>query len=148
MSLNSAAPVTSTAPMSLSDLVTDNSVKREASELSDSEDGISGHTAIKRHTIDAILGLPRLPNGFRHYPGEHLNGQLRDNDLCGDGTSYSESDDLADKVKDGSLKSWAENAKTKLGGKHITLMVYNYNAYLILQTLVKQLLELKKLLKI
>ena len=101
MSLNSAAPVTSTAPMNLSDLVTDNSVKREAAELSDTEDGLSGHTAIKRHTIDAILGLPRLPNGFRHlgYPGEHLNGQLRDSDLCGDGTSYSESDDLADKDK-------------------------------------------------
>ena len=99
MSLNSAAPVPAAAPMNLSDLVTDNSVKREASELSDTEDGISGHTAIKRHTIDAILGLPRLPNGFRHYPGEHLNGQLRDNDLCGDGTSYSESDDLAEKDK-------------------------------------------------
>ena len=101
MSLNSAPPVTT--PMSLSDLVTDTrEVKREAAEMEDTEDVVSGHTAIKRHTIDAILGLPRLGNGFRHhsYPGgEHLGGQLRDPDLCGDGASYSESDDLPDKDK-------------------------------------------------
>ena len=38
-------------------------------------------------------------------------------------------DDLARKVGDGTLKVWAENAKRMLGGKHLTLMVYNYNAY-------------------
>ena len=42
---------------------------------------------------------------------------------------FLSADDLADKVKDGSLGSWAVNAKTKLGGAHVTLMVYNYNAY-------------------
>ena len=42
---------------------------------------------------------------------------------------FLSADDLADKVKDGSLRSWAVNAKTKLGGAHVTLMVYNYNAY-------------------
>jgi len=38
-------------------------------------------------------------------------------------------DELARKVGDGTLKVWAENAKRLLGGKHLTLMVYNYNAY-------------------
>ena len=38
-------------------------------------------------------------------------------------------DDLAARVEEGSLKSWAEDAKKKLCGKHVTLMVYNYNSY-------------------
>lgn len=38
-------------------------------------------------------------------------------------------EDLAGKVENGSLKYWAENTKKCLGGKHLTLMVYNYNAY-------------------
>ena len=103
MSLNSAPPVTSASPMSLSDLVTDNTVKREAAELCDTEEGLPGlpgHTSIKRHTIDAILGLPRLPQGFRDYAAKHLSAQHRDlaePDLCGDGASYS--DELADKDK-------------------------------------------------
>jgi len=38
-------------------------------------------------------------------------------------------EDLAEKVENGSLKHWAETTKKSLGGKHLTLMVYNYNAY-------------------
>ena len=38
-------------------------------------------------------------------------------------------EDLAVKVEDKSLIGWAKDAKYKLGGKHITLMVYNYKAY-------------------
>ena len=54
-------------------------IKSETEEL-------EGHTAIKRHTIDAILGLPRLA-GFHQVMNR---------------TSFSESEaDLADKEKSG-----------------------------------------------
>ena len=43
---------------------------------------------------------------------------------------FLSAEDLAAKVEDGSLRPWAENAKSRLGGKHVTLMVYNYNAYI------------------
>ena len=36
---------------------------------------------------------------------------------------------LIEKIDDKSLERWAFDTKKKLGGKHITLMVYNYNEY-------------------
>ena len=61
-----------------------------ASLKTESED-LNSHTAIKRHTIDAILGLPRLA-GFHPALGELNNGINR--------SSLSESDaELADKDK-------------------------------------------------
>jgi len=42
---------------------------------------------------------------------------------------FMSAEDLAAKVGSGSLRDWATDAKIKLGGKHITLMVYNYKDY-------------------
>ena len=36
---------------------------------------------------------------------------------------------LVEKIAQHCLESWVIDAKRKLAGKHITLMVYNYNDY-------------------
>ena len=36
---------------------------------------------------------------------------------------------LVEKIAGQCLESWVTDAKRKLAGKHITLMVYNYNDY-------------------
>jgi len=37
---------------------------------------------------------------------------------------------VADKVVEGSFECWVKDVKRKLDGKHVTLMVYDYNSYL------------------
>lgn len=87
MSFSSAmSAVTASSPINLTNI---SSIKTE----SETEE-INGHTAIKRHTIDAILGLPRL-GGYHPDLGleaSHLHNLNR--------SSFSESEaELTDKEK-------------------------------------------------
>ena len=68
-----------------------NMPKLDMANIKTEADDINSHTAIKRHTIDAILGLPRLA-GFHPDLGDLNNGINR--------SSLSESDaELVDKEK-------------------------------------------------
>ena len=79
-------------PINLTSMATmANMSKLDMANIKTEADDINCHTAIKRHTIDAILGLPRLA-GFHPDLGDLNNGINR--------SSLSESDaELGDKDK-------------------------------------------------
>ena len=66
MSYSSAMSAVTTSPINLTSKLDMSNIKTEEDDLA-----VGGHTAIKRHTIDAILGLPRLA-------GFHPDGTMVD----------------------------------------------------------------------
>ena len=88
-----AAVTASSSPMSPMNLTS--MAKLDMANIKTEADDLNGHTAIKRHTIDAILGLPRL--GF--HPDLALDQRGLNNGVI-NRSSLSESDaELGDKDK-------------------------------------------------
>jgi len=84
MSYSSAMSAVTTSPINLTSKLDMSAIKTEEDDLD-----VGGHTAIKRHTIDAILGLPRL-GGFNPETMMDQRGML---DTSGrERASFSESE--------------------------------------------------------
>ena len=92
MSYSSSMAAVSTSPINLTSKLDMQNIKTEEDEMPS-----NGTTAIKRHTIDAILGLPRL-GGF-NLDGSMMGRGMLDNSTM-ERTSFSESEhDGGDKEK-------------------------------------------------